>query len=245
MRTLPSSALLAIFVCPSAVAAELPDVRTVTVTGDAEIKAVPDEVVLTLGVEARNKDLTLTKQAHDRKVKEVISSLQECGAAAKDIQTDYINLEPDYDNNSSWRRNLVGYIERTTIVVTLRDISKFEKLLSAALQGGADTIHGIQFKTSQLRKHRDEARALAIRAAKEKATALAGELGQKIGKPRNIQEGHNTFWSNYGSWWGRGYQGMSQNVMQLAPGGNTETEGTLSPGMLSIQASVSVTFELE
>ena len=51
-------------------------------------------------------------------------------------------------------------------------------------------MQAVRLRTSQLRKYRDEARAKAIRAAKEKAVALAGELGVKIGRPHSISEGY-------------------------------------------------------
>jgi Protein of unknown function (DUF541) len=49
-------------------------------------------------------------------------------------------------------------------------------------------VYGIEFRTCGLRKHRDAARGLAIQAAREKAIALAGELGQEVGRPIDIRE---------------------------------------------------------
>jgi uncharacterized protein YggE len=44
-------------VAPSMLPETEEHVGTISVTGDAVVKVVPDEVVLTLGVETRNKDL--------------------------------------------------------------------------------------------------------------------------------------------------------------------------------------------
>ena len=222
-----------------------PEPRTVTTNGEADVKVVPDEVVLTLGVETSDKELPIAKAENDRRVKEVIAAAQAVGVAAKDIQTDYLRIEPRYHDNYELK-DFIGYFVQKTIVVTLKDVSKFEKLLSAVLQVGANYVHGIDFRTSELRKHRDAARTLAIKAAREKAEALAGELGQKVGKPRSIQEGYSGWWSSYGGWWGRGYGSMqSQNVVQQAPGGGAEMEGPLAPGTISVKASVTVIFEME
>jgi len=222
-----------------------PEPRTVTANGEAEVKVVPDEVVLTLGVETSDKDLTAAKAENDRRIKEVIAAAQGAGVASKDIQTDYIHIEPRY-HDSYEHKDFIGYFVQKTAVVTLRNVNKFEDLLSAVLKAGANYVHGIDFRTSELRKHRDQARSLAIKAAREKAEALAGELGQKVGKPRSIQEGYAGWWSSYGGWWGRGYgNAASQNVIQQAPGGGSDTEGALAPGTISVKASVSVTFELE
>ena len=49
-------------------------------------------------------------------------------------------------------------------------VDQFEELLSRVLLAGANHIYDIDFSTSELRKHRDAARALAMKAAQEKAT---------------------------------------------------------------------------
>jgi hypothetical protein len=244
-RFLASAFLLgSLAASPPLLALEDPIPRTITVSGDAEMKVAPDEVVLTLGVETRHKELGEVKRQNDARMKEVLAAALAAGIAGKDIRTDYLNLAPEYDYQNH-RRIFVEYIQRTTIVVTLRDVSKFETLLTAVLQVGVEYIHGIDFRTSELRKYRDEARALAMKAAKEKAIALAGVLGQKVGKPRSIQEGSGGWWSSYGGWWGRGYQNMSQNVSQSAGNSSSSQDGPLAPGTLSVRGNVTITFELE
>jgi len=70
---------------------------------------------------------------------------------------------PDYPSYAIPR--LKGYSVQKTIVVTLSDLSKFEDLLSGVLEAGANYVHNVEFRTTELRKHRDQARALAIQAA--------------------------------------------------------------------------------
>ena len=225
--------------------ASSPARRLITVTGDAEVKVVPDEVILTLGVETSDKDLATAKKQNDEITKRVIALAAAQGVSSKDIQTDYINIEPRYDDSYD-HRNFIGYFVRKTIVITLKDITAFEDLLTSELEAGVNYVHGIEFRTTELRKHRDEARALAIRAAREKAVALAGELDQKIGKPVAIQEDYAGWWSGYGAWWGdRWGGGMTQNVIQNSGGNPQQTEGALAPGQISISARVTVSFALK
>src|SRR2546421_238199 len=63
------------------------------------------------------------------------------------------------------------------------------------LKAGITRLSNLQFMDSQIRKHRDEARRMAIRAAQEKARLLAGEIGQSIGPAYSITE---TSGSDYG-----------------------------------------------
>ncbi len=232
---------------PSAAAstpAEAHEPPLVTVTGEAEVLVVPDEVILTLGVETWDKDLATAKRQNDAIVARVLGLAEEMGIPSRYVQTDYMNIEPRYSDGYT-KRDFYGYFVRKTIVITLKEITAFEDLLSQALDAGVTYVHGIEFRTTELRKHRDQARALAVRAAREKAAALAGELGQEIGKPYRITEEYSGWWSWYSRWWGPAWgQGMTQNVIQEGGGGGAPVEGTVAPGQISVTARVSVSFEL-
>jgi hypothetical protein len=209
------------------------------------VNVVPDEVVLTLGVESSDKQLRRAKSLNDERVKQVLAAAEKFGIPAKDIQTDHISIEPRYRDGYE-QRDFVGYFVRQTIVVNLKDVGQFESLLTDVLDAGANYVHGIQFRTTELRKHKDEARALAINAAREKAVALAQELGQKVGKPYSIREDQEGWGSGYNSWWGSaGGLGMTQNVVQNAGNADAVMEGALAPGQISVTARVTVSFELE
>ncbi|MFA5008641.1 MAG: SIMPL domain-containing protein [Candidatus Omnitrophota bacterium] len=192
------------------------DLRLITVTGEGEVKVIPDEVVLTLGVETSNTDLNAAKNENDQKVQKIISAAKELGIPDKYIQTDYINIEPRYKHE--WKnRDFIGYFVRKKISITLKEVSKFEALLSSVLNLGANFVLGVDFRTTELRKYRDQARSMALKAAQGKANALGGQLGQVVGKPHAITEGQNYWWTGYSSWWGaRGASQMTQNVSQDA-----------------------------
>ncbi|MBI4232601.1 SIMPL domain-containing protein, partial [Candidatus Peregrinibacteria bacterium] len=151
---------------------------------------------------------------------------------------------------------LVGYRVNKTVQVILKDgdVAKFEKLASRAVEVGANQIFNVEFKTTKLREYRDKARKMAMKAAKEKADLLAGELGQKVRKAISISEGKSGWYSPY-NWWGqwgrRSNSYLSQNVQQSMPQGgggagtdDSETATTFSIGQISVNASVTVTFEI-
>jgi uncharacterized protein YggE len=219
--------------------------RLITVTGEAEVRVVPDEVIVTLGVETWDKNLDIAKSRNDEIVKKVLALATDYGIPPEHVQTDYIGVEPRYRDGYYEERDFIGYFVHKTIVITLRDLSKFEDLLSGALKAGVNYVQGIEFHTTELRKHRDEARALAIQAAKEKAIALAGELGQKVGDPQTIQEDQSGWWSGYGAWWGSRWGGTtSQNVIQETGGTAWTGESSVAPGQIDVNARVTVSFEL-
>lgn len=219
--------------------------NSISVNGEAEIRVAPDEVILTLGVETFDKILKSAKSLNDERIKKTISIAKDYGVPAEYIQTDYIGIEPRYEYGNI-ARQFLGYAVRKTVVIRLKDISKFEDLLSDTLEAGITHVHGINFRTTELRKHRDQARTLALKAAQEKAESLAKEVGRKAGKALSIGEASYEYWSSYGSWWGSHYGGlMSQNVSQSIGGISMKSDSALAPGQISIRASVGASFALE
>jgi uncharacterized protein YggE len=224
-------------------AADTAPTRSITVTGDADVRVVPDEVVFVFGVEIGDPNLTMAKNQNDARVAQVINKLKSMGIDQKYIQTDRINIEPRY-KDTYMRTDVIGFVVRKTIAVILNDVSKFDDVLTSSLDLGVTNVQNIDFRTTELRKYRDQARTLAIQAAREKAEAMSKELGMKVGKPVTIREEYSNWWSSYSWRWDGG--SMSQNVVQNA-GGNPSVsdDSSFAPGQITINARVSVTFEIE
>lgn len=219
--------------------------RVITTSGDAQVKVVPDEVIVTLGVGTQGAQLDVAKSQNDDIVRRVLERVQGFGVPPNHIQTEYVGINPVYDYSSGSLPRLTGYNVQKTIVVTLSDLTKFEDLLSGALAAGANYVHNVEFRTTELRKHRDQARALAVQAAREKAAALAGDLGKQLGEPLTITEEQNTWRSWYGyGWASRAGQSMSQNVVVESGSSTLGDDATVAPGQITVDARVSVSFEI-
>ncbi len=51
--------------------------REIAVTGDAELKVVPDQVILTFAVDTQDKDLIAAKQQNDERVNKIMGVTQQ------------------------------------------------------------------------------------------------------------------------------------------------------------------------
>jgi uncharacterized protein YggE len=224
----------------------LSDSHNLNVNGEAEVKVAPDRVRLSLGVETRNKDLSAAVAQNDAAVRRVIEAVRAMDIAAADIQTDYFHIDLSYNDHD---RTLVDYYHVTKgVEVLLRDVAKFESLMKAALMAGANHLYDVEFSTSELRKYRDQARALAMKAAREKANDLAAAAGLKVReKPLAVSAYNYGGGSWYSSCCGPRYGGNAyQNVVQNVGGdGGIAAGGTFALGKISVTASVSATFQLE
>ncbi len=216
------------------------DVRSISTSGDAVVYVAPDEVVVNFGVETADPGLEKAKMLNDAAAAKLVSAIKTLGIETKDIQTDNMDIEIRYKDN-----NLVvaGYVVRRGYAVTLRDPKKFEQLTTTAIQAGANRLLGFEYRSTALRKHRDTARRMAIKAAHDKAVDLADALNCQIGAPRSIQEGGG-YAGYWGSRWGWAGNAMAQNTAQVAPGGESEGGEATPLGQIAIRAQVSVTFDL-
>jgi uncharacterized protein YggE len=222
--------------------------RSISVTGAATVHVVPDEVVFTVGVEAVNPKLDAVRSEVAAAVQKAQAVAKDLGIEPVDVQTDQIRLQPEYDSYAQQTRDkprrLIAYSATTRLSITLRDVSKADELLAKLLKAGVNTINDVDFRTTKLRARRDEARKLAIHAAREKAELLAAELGQKIGRPLTISEEPTPGYYPRG-WYGAATQVQVNASARSEEGPPADEGGTVALGQIGVTASVSVTFELE
>jgi hypothetical protein len=211
--------------------------RYITVTGMADVKAVPDRVIISFGVNSESKEIEAAKKDNDSKTRKIFEALKQNGIEEKDIQTDRISIQPRYDY--SGKQVLIGYTVTKNITVLLRTLEKYEAVAEGILGAGSNYLNGVEFVVSEKRKYADEARALALKAAQEKAKAMASVLGMDTGKPLAIEE-LQTEQQPY-----RAAGKMAANVMMNSVTAESESGGTLSAGTVKISAGVMVKFELK
>jgi uncharacterized protein len=234
-RTTTLLLLLLMLTTASAAAEEKPEPPHVTVAGEAEMNVAPDEVRFDVTLQSFGKELKAAKTQTDERLRGLIALARKHAVAESDIQTDYVKVEPRFKGNDD-TRTFLGYWVRKDLVFTLRDVTRAEGLLSEVLDYGVWRINSISFTTSQMRKYRDQARALAMKAAQEKAAALAGAVGQKIGKALTIEEDVPAR---------GGPPNLSANSVSFDRGESTDSEGTLALGLIKVSARVTVKFGLE
>lgn len=219
-----------------------PTPSLITVSGQAEVRVQPDEVVFTLGVESVDRDMLAAQKRTDDAVRQVLSIAKTNNIKPEDVQTSYISVQPKYNTDDleygqrqNVKREFVGYQVSKTIAVTLRDISRFDSLLSDVLKAGVTRLSNVEFRDSKIRQHKDQARAMAIKAAQEKAKLLASQIGQSIGPAYSITESGVVPYSP---------ANVSQNRMDNFIGGASEAENAIAPGTISVSAQVTVSFRL-
>ncbi len=224
--------------------------RSVQVSGVAVVNVTPDRALIKLGVQSNGKSAKEAQAKNSATINQVVKALKSQGIEAKDIATDWYTIEPLYEDYDSL--NIKGYRIYNIVEVTMRDAGKSNDAIIAAFQAGANQVVDVQFYTSELRKYRDQARELAMKAAREKADALSSAAGSGVSCILTINENtQSNFYSGGWGWYGYGSNQnlMTQNVVQnVAPAGgesSTLDDGPLSAGQISIRAEINASFGLK
>lgn len=208
--------------------------RLITVTGVAEVHAAPDQAVIQIGVESRDKDLTAAKADHDARMKAVLRAVHEAGIEERDVSTSQMSMQPEFQDNR-WRTTPSGYEVSQSVCITLKNLAKFDHLMTELLMAGTNRVENVRFGIADRSKLRAEARTKAIVAAKEKAASMAAQLEQTLGKPWEIAEADSEWPAMLQNANAFGYNGAQVNA----------SDSTVSPGEVTIREQVRVSFELQ
>lgn len=207
-----------------------PPPRTITVIGQAELKVVPDEFVITFGVETKAKTANAARLDNERQTAAILTKIRARKIEPKYIKTEHFGLSPEYTGRYEDRK-LKGYDADRRVSVIVRDASIVEPLLAEIFEAGANRLYSVTFHSSKIEAQLADVRLQAVKAARDKAAAMAGVLGQQLGAPLKIDEQH-----------GQGARISNFAYANNAPSGPS---GTLATGKLRIAASVEITFEIK
>lgn len=180
--------LIAVVFFATAALAQTHPPRLVTTTGVGEVKVVPDEVVISLGVDVLDKDLAKSRAEADARIKKSIDAAIAAGVTEKDVQTTAVSIRPEWEYRGPSERVFIGFRTSQTLTIVLRDVAKYEPLLTGLLKAGVERLDGIHWRSSKIDALQAEARLIAVKNARDKARALAEALGQSIGPAYTIND---------------------------------------------------------
>ena len=90
----------------------------VSVSGDAEIKVIPNQVLISVGVETRDRNLAVARMQNDTVVRSVLDAIARFQIDATDVQTDFIQVNMRYQ--SSAETIVDHYVVEKSIAITLK-----------------------------------------------------------------------------------------------------------------------------
>ena len=162
-----------------------PSPGTISVSGKGTVETQPDTASASFGVVTQGSYAQQAIESNAAAMRKVIDALKRAGVAEKDIQTQYVSLDPRYDNDGS---RIVGYTATNTVSATVRRIAHVGDVIDAGIAAGANNVNGPTLSRDAQDKLYDEALQRAVADAKAKAEVLAKAAGVSVGAVQSVSE---------------------------------------------------------
>lgn len=210
----------------------------ITVNGTGEVRVSADTAIISLGVNARDKDVLKAQQKVNETIAAIRSALIEQGVKEENINTDFINIYPLYDYSND-QEQLAAYNASSTLAIKVTDMESVGTLIDVCFAAGANTLNGISFSASDTEEAKTEAMKKAVADAKKKAEILAEASGLKITGIEIISEGGvYSYQNNVGNVYAKGMEDVVEEA-------EADAGTVVQSAKLIVNASVSITFEAE
>lgn len=218
--------------------------NTITVSGHGESVGVPNIATFSFSVVSDKATVNDAQTDATAKANAITAYLKGAGVDEKDIQTTDYSVQPQYDYINQVCTNgfcpggkqvLRGYEVRQTTTIKVRDTSKAGDLLAGVGSKGATEVSGLNFTFDDPTSVQTEARNKAIADAKQKADALAKQLGVSLVRVTAFNESSG---------------GYPRPVMYSATdaygkgGATAQAAPEISVGQNKVTDDVSVTYEI-
>ena len=207
-----------------------PQPPVLTVSGNAEVLAIPDEAVVRLGIVRQATVADTAQQQANTVAQEILNAITKAGVPAKDIQTSRLILSPVYNQRGADQR-IVSYNATNTVSVRLDNLSIVGNVIDAGLKAGANQLEGVQFQLRNELPSREQALKEAVQEARGKAQAMADALNVALVEVIDASEGGVSVMPRAQSFALAGAQ---------APAASTP----VSPGEIEIRANVTIRYRI-
>ncbi len=204
------------------------DKGRIVMTGTAGISAVPDEAVVSAGVQTKGDTAREALSDNTGRMKQVFAALSDLGIDPRDISTSSFNISPHWEHGSSGSRQR-GYQVSNQVTVRLRNVNAVGEVLDTLVTAGANQAGGVRFIVKNRDSLLDSARVEAVSKAKARAVLYAQAAGVRLGDVIRITEG--------------GTQGGPQPVFEARAASFQAVP--VSAGEQDLSVSVTVTWALK
>ncbi len=209
--------------------------QTITVSADGKVTVVPDLATLHFSLLAEGADPVKLQNDNNAKMEGVIAYVKSQGVEPKDIKTTGYNLGPKYTYNpKTGRSSIDGYILNQSAEIKIRDFTKISPILAALPSKGINDISGPNFSVDDPDTFLNQAREEAFTKAKEKAKAMAGFAGSRLGRVVTFSDSS-------------GYPPIfyyARDAKEGGLGGGPVPAPAIEPGSQEVSVQISVTYEI-
>jgi uncharacterized protein len=205
--------------------------RTISVTGDATVKAEPDEFIFSPSYDITNSDQQKAIAELTAKNNDIIAKLKALGVADNKIESNASNYKDYFDpSTNTYTFNLTVTVDDKTLAQKVQDY-----LLTTTPNGNITPDY--TFSDYKQKSLETQARTLAEKDARTRADQSAANLGFKIKAVKSVQDG-----SLQVGGCGLGIMCPNKLDANIQNGSSAAKSLTLQPGQNDVPYSVTVTY---
>lgn len=191
---LPLPSIAAAQVAPSASIGEMAQTPLVKLSIVETLRTPPDEASLIVGTQSRALTAVAATAANREKTEKLLATIRAQGLRERDIQTQGIQLQPEYEweqqpGARGGRQVFRGYLASNSILIKTRDIPRLAALLDRLTTAGADSVSGPNFSIADPLPLRSEARRRALVRGQAEAFEYARAQGFTRVTLLSVEEG--------------------------------------------------------
>ena len=210
--------------------------RTISVTGTATTRVVPDTVVWQVSTTSTHAKLKEAKRLSDTQMAAILKTVKALGVADADMQTGTLRVVKDYERGKYGNPQAFRFFQVTRqITIKERDVSAFDRFLTG-LVSSADLEVSYRLTSSEIERIRKETRLKAVKAAKEKAEAMLEVLGEALGRVVTLSAGRS-----HGPAFRARTNTYSTDAAERLGSGSGQT---FAPGTIEVHASIDAVFAI-
>ncbi len=210
------------FILPLVTAAQIENIPLITVYGEGRVKVKPDHVVIGIRIK-----------------KQIPSNSAEGTTALEIFKTDDTRIRLFGFDQKNMSETVVqeddgSYIKE--VFITINDLNTLDKYLLELYKLGFKDYIYMDYRIKEYITYKNQAKREAVSSARKKATLLAGEVGQAIGKAHRIEELTPEDYNWYDL---HNDRGLERITFKLGADGYL-----IEPGFLVLTSKVKVSFDL-
>ena len=206
--------------------------RKISVTGEATIKAVPDEYVLSPYFEFANADRAKATEELSKQSAGITAKLKELGVRDDQIKSNTNGYDRYYSNAVPVDNSANTLQLQYTITVLDKDIAQKVQDYLLTLKPKGQISPQAQFSDTKRKDLENQARDKAVIDANSKADKTAKLLNAKVGKAITVSEGNAGGPITYG-------------ISDMSVKSSAASGPVVQPGQNDFSYSVSVEYELK
>lgn len=201
------------------------------VVSTGEVARTPDLVTIMAGVTTRAPQAEAALRDNAVRMERVRDALRRLGIAPRDIQTGSISLHQDFQHSERGEARPIGYVATNQLSIRFRDIERAGPIIDALVAQGVNNVNGPAFGLEDRDAALDEARAEALRTARQRADLYARALGTRVRRIVSVSES--------------GQHGGPIMVTGARVASAEMADTRIEPGEQRVAATLTVSFELE